>query len=114
MGYQDERRIRDVVNESLAEGTLRIAKAHDKEYWKTTNQAEDTIGLFILPIAENVILVALGGIVLVAGLEGLLSGHRISPEALSGLGVLVIASCVLFWLVQRRMERRIWQIERKT
>jgi ABC-type multidrug transport system fused ATPase/permease subunit len=114
MGYQDERRIRDVVNESLADGTLRVTKTHDKEYWRTTNKAEDAIGLFILPIAENVILVALGGVVLVAGLDGLVFGHRIPPQALTGLGVLVIASCVLFWLLQRRMERRIWQIERKS
>lgn len=114
MGYQDDRRIRDAVNESLADGTLRVTNTNEREYWRTTNKAEDTIGLFILPIAENVILVALGGIILVAGLESLVIGNRIPPQALAGLGVLVIASCLLFWLLQRRMERRIWQIERRT
>jgi hypothetical protein len=114
MGYQDERRIRDAVNESLAEGTLRLAKKNDREFWRTTNSAEDTIGLFILPLAENVILVTLGGVALLAGIEGYLYGFRLSPVTLTGIGVMVIASCGLFWLLQRRMERKIWQIERRS
>lgn len=113
LGYQDDRRIRDAVNESLEDGTLSTKARNGKDYWVTTNKAEGTIGVFILPLTQEVVLVVVGVVVLLAGLQEYYFRYRVPALSLTGLGVLVIAVCGGFWYLQRRLERRIWEVERR-
>jgi hypothetical protein len=83
LGYQDERRIRDAVNDSLEDGT------RDKEEERERLLDDDEQG------RRDV------------------SGYRIPPLSLAGLGIFIIVICAVFWYLQRRLERRIWEVERK-
>ena len=113
LGYQDERRVRDAINDSLEDGTLEVKKKSGEDRWVTTDKAEGTIGLFILPLAQDWVVAVLGATILVAGLDEYLYGYHIPSLSLTGLGVLIIVICVGFWYLQGRLERRIWEIERK-
>ena len=113
LGYQDERRIRDAVNDSLEEGTLEVKDRNGRGYWVATNRSEQTIGLLILPLTQIIIVAVLGGTVLASGLDEYFFGYRIPPVSLAGLGVFIIAICAVFWYLQSRLEARIWEVERK-
>ena len=113
MGYQDDRRIRDTVNDSLEEGTLEIRRKNGKDYWRTTNKAERTIGLLILPLIQDIVILVLGGVILASGLDEYLTGYHVPALSITGLGVLLIVLCAGLWALQRRLEGGIWEVERR-
>jgi hypothetical protein len=112
LGYQDDRRIRDVVNDSLEDGTLKIKSKNNKDYWITTNKAEGTIGLFILPLTQDIVIAVLGVTVLASGLDEYFLGYRIPSLSIVGLGIFIIIICAFFWSLQRKLDKKIWELAR--
>ena len=113
MDYQDDRRIRDVVDASLREGTLRVKVRRGVEYWETTNKAEDTIGLFILPLTQIILIGTIGAVLAVMGLEEYFLGYHPSSLTITGLGVIATAIAISSLYLQRKFERRILKRERE-
>ncbi len=111
MKYKDDRRIRDVVDSSLQEGTLKVKMKRGTEYWVTTNKAEDTIGLFVLPITQIIIFGTLGGVLVLMGVEEYLNLYHPSSLTVTGLGMITTLAAAGCLYLQRRFERRILQRE---
>jgi hypothetical protein len=69
--------------------------------------------LLILPLIQDIVILVLGGVVLASGLDEYLSGYRIPSLSIVGLEILIVILCGGFWFLQRRLERQIWEVERK-
>lgn len=111
MKYQDDRRIRDVVDASLRNGTLRVKTRKGGDYWETTDKAEETIGLFILPITQVIIIGTIGVVLAVMGLEEYFFAYHPSSLTVTGLGIIATAVAISSLYLQRHYERKILQRE---